>query len=278
MAGIPCPGTRAAPRRPSPRSATSGMSIVPRSGASDPSTTVRYAPLDRVGAEERLKRPQRLARADHQDHARGVPVETVYDPDIRTRPAPRSRQIPSGPLEQRVGLARLGRLGEESGRLIDDQDVPVLVEHLDLPGRRLGPGPIGIVGEYAVGLDVLRGIDASLARQVDLTSPHCLAPAAPREAEPLRHQLVQPHHESPVGEGRSVRRVGETHRREPDNGGLHPPYTKSLGDSSRQAAIADEEATGPANRPRRRIPQAEQWRFLQNARNHCSAAGIRPIP
>ena len=51
---------------------------------------MRYRRSIASAAEERLERPQCLPRAHHEDHARGVPVEPVHDPDIPPRPAPGS--------------------------------------------------------------------------------------------------------------------------------------------------------------------------------------------
>ena len=193
IAGTPWPGTA---RRPAAAVAAVGHQRQvdrPAVGRERTLDDRQVTPLDRVGAEQRLERPQRLARADQQDHARGVAVEPVHDPDIRARPAPRPGEVAAGPLEQRIRLARLASAGSGARPACRRSGCDGPGRDPDPPGRGLGPRPVGIVGERGLRLDLLRRVEAGLARHVHLPAPHRLPPAPAREAESLRDQLVQAH-------------------------------------------------------------------------------------
>src|SRR5439155_27269995 len=98
-----------------------------------------------------------------------------------------------------------------AGRLVDDEDVPVLMEHPELPGDLPRLGAIREEGEIGVGLDLAPGLVAEDTRQLDPAVAHGLLRRASREGKALGDQLVDP--DGHGGEGRS-RRV-EAKGREP---------------------------------------------------------------
>ncbi len=148
-------------------------------------------PLDVVLAEQLLERPDRLGRAGQGEGAGGVLVEPVDHPEERLAAAVAEREVARRPGDQRVALAVGGRLGEQAGGLVDDQDVRVFVENLEPAGDLPGLGPIGEELDRRVDRDLPAGLVAALAVEVDPAVPHGLLGGPAREPEPIGHQLVE---------------------------------------------------------------------------------------
>ncbi len=104
-----------------------------------------------------------------------------------------AREVSPGPFQQRVAFAIGRRLGQETGGLVDDQDVAILVQYLQPPRGRLGSRPARALGQRRLRLDLARRVEAGLAGHVDLPVPNRCTRPSPRQAELLRDSLVQTH-------------------------------------------------------------------------------------
>ncbi len=147
--------------------------------------------LDVVLAEEFLERPDRLGRSGQGQGTRGVLVEPVDHTEERPSAAVAEREIACRPGDQGVAFAVGSRLSEQSGGLVDDQDVRVFVEDPEPAGDLPGLGPIREELDRGVDRDLAAGLVADLAVEVDPPIPDSLLRGSTRQAEPLGDQLVQ---------------------------------------------------------------------------------------
>ncbi len=136
---------------------------------------------------------ERSGRADEKDHAGSQLVDPVNDADIRAREAAFLREITAGALKERVALAIGGGLSQETGGLVDDQDIAVLEEDSKPPRDRLGSGAAGMISHRSVRLNVAGGVEAGLAGDVDVPALDGDCACSPRKAELHSDPLVQAH-------------------------------------------------------------------------------------
>ena len=88
-------------------------------------------PLDLAAPDQSLETPVRLGRArDHHD-ARGVAVEAVHDPRPLRLVAARDR-VAEQAVDERPRRVAGGRMHDEAGRLVHDEEVLVLVHDSEL--------------------------------------------------------------------------------------------------------------------------------------------------
>jgi len=124
----------------------------------------------------RLQRGERGLGARHHQAAGGVPVQAVDEPEPRDRPAGRPEPEQEGVHQRGVGGAA-GRVHDHPGRLVQDHQVPVLVEHRE---RQVLGHEAGGLGRRELHLDPLAAPQARRG-----------AGAAPLQAHsPFLHQLL----------------------------------------------------------------------------------------
>src|SRR5205823_8327986 len=87
-------------------------------------------------ANEHLKPLVSLLRAGDHEQPRGVAVETVDDPGALRHVPARDPALEQGVHESAVSVARR-RMYDDSGRLVHDQEVLVLVRDSEIPLLRL---------------------------------------------------------------------------------------------------------------------------------------------
>ena len=108
-----------------------------------PRRRLRLAPHERrVGALELARANQllqqlvRLLRAGDDEQARGVAIEPVDDPGPVVV-VPTLGSVGEQPLDERARARRSGRMDDEAGRLVDDEQVLVLPDDRDVELLRL---------------------------------------------------------------------------------------------------------------------------------------------
>ena len=77
-------------------------------------------------------------------------------------------------LDEGVGFAILGRLGDGTGGFVDDQDVRIFVENVEAFLQGLAAGAVGVVSHQGGRLDVEAELLHAFPPQVDLSSAHGL--------------------------------------------------------------------------------------------------------
>ena len=163
--------------------------------------------VDRVAPEALLEGVERGAIAREDQRPRGLLVQTVHDACVGAA-AVAVLEVVDGAGPERVLLARLGRHGQESGGLVDDQDVGVLVEHREASAHRAANRAPGMERDLGIRRDGVPGLLNGHAAHVDLAAPHRLARGPARQRESLRDGLVQPHRFAPCGTRTSTKKSG----------------------------------------------------------------------
>ena len=95
-------------------------------------------PVEGVRAEQLAAGLVRFARQRHRQGARGVAVEPVQRADVAAAAAP-PFHVFADPVQHRVlvgGSGVVGADGQQPGRLVEDQDVVVLVEPVEARAGR----------------------------------------------------------------------------------------------------------------------------------------------
>ena len=110
-----------------------------------------------------------------------------------------AHQVPSRALEHRIAFAGLSRLGENSGRLVHDQDVPVFIKDFKPLGRRRDAWPVRVIVQQALRPDLEPGFEAALAVNVNSAFSNRVLRRAAGQREPLGNQFVQSHAFARVG-------------------------------------------------------------------------------
>src|SRR5262249_16315759 len=124
--------------------------------------------LDRVSAEEALKRPEGLGRANKEDHAGRELVDPMNDTDLRVGGAALVAAVAAGTLQEGLTLAVGSRLGQKAGGFVDDEDIAVFEKHAKPARDRFRPGPARVKCHLCERLNVVRGVEACLSCDVDL--------------------------------------------------------------------------------------------------------------
>ena len=148
--------------------------------------------LDRMAAEELLQRVEGGAVAREDERAGGVVVEPVHDAGVRPS-AVAMLQVVDGAGPERVLLAGLGGHGQEARRLVDDEDVVVLVEHGEARAHRAAHGAVRVELDRGAGRDLEPGLLGRRAVDVDASPTHRLARGPAGQGELLRDREVEPH-------------------------------------------------------------------------------------
>ena len=174
-------------------------------------------PVAAVAGELRRQAPMRPIVLRHHHEAACVLVEPVHDarPALAADTGKARTAMGDQRVDQRTGLVSRGRVDHHVGRLIDNDDVIVLVDNLERDRFR---GGLGRLRRRHVEHDGIAGIDA-MARIADRAAAdrdragldQRLEPAARQFGDMRRQHAVKPH--SGVirrGNNRS-RRHGERH-------------------------------------------------------------------
>ncbi len=186
-------------------------------------------PVDRVAPEEILERMERATVARQDDGAGRVFVEAVHH-ERGGAPLEAVVQVVEDAREQRV-LLLLGRgNGEESRRLVHDQEVGVFGEDRE---TRADPVPRRTAGVKSE-LRSLGHLAARLVRNHSLdlhpSGAHRIARRAPRETEGVGHGQVEPHRT--IGTRISMKKPGSPTRAS----GLAPGPKTAATEKSRRSA------------------------------------------
>jgi hypothetical protein len=149
--------------------------------------------LHGVSPKQSLEWAKRTTRRDQDNRTGGVPVEAVDDADIRPFRLALPRQVSASVLQQGATLAIWRRLGQHSGRLVNDQDVTILIKDSQpLTGVRV-PRAIGPEGKRRANLDLASWLETGLTTHIDAPEPNRFLGLPSRQPESRRYQLIQTH-------------------------------------------------------------------------------------
>jgi hypothetical protein len=151
-------------------------------------------PFDRMGSEEHLERAKSRRRANQQDRAGRVSIKTLDDANVGASRVARASEISPSVLEQRAALARRSRLGQHSRRLVNNQDMAILIEDSQSTPQGFGAWPVGPERNRGVWLDLTPGLETGQARHVDAPTPDGFLRLPSRQPETRGDQFIQAQH------------------------------------------------------------------------------------